>query len=89
MTWGVIPSETIFATMCSICSVVASDFITTITVSRPPRLMSALAWADVRPPTDSVALRKAGFAIQDSRFEIRDSRFEIKENGKGRNSLIS
>ena len=36
MTWGVIPSEAMCATMWSICSAVASGFITTITVPRPP-----------------------------------------------------
>ena len=36
-TWGDIPSDLMWATMWSTCSDVASDFITTITVSRPPR----------------------------------------------------
>ena len=36
ITWGVRPSEAMWPTMCSTCSAVASAFMTTITVTRPP-----------------------------------------------------
>ena len=42
ITWGVSPSVAMCATMWSICSAVASAFMTTITVPRPPR--SSRSW---------------------------------------------
>ena len=36
ITWGFIPRAVMWAAMCSICAAVASAFMTTITVDRPP-----------------------------------------------------
>ena len=45
ITWGISPSVPMCAAMWSICSPVASAFMTTITVPRPPQ-----AWISTRDP---------------------------------------